>query len=264
MKLVDTHCHLELEEFDADRGEVLGRAREAGVETILAVNTATRPEELDRAIRLAQRHEGVWATVGVQPHDAHKAGEDVYTRMQELARHPKVAAVGETGLEYHYDFAPREAQREAFIRQLRIAGEAGKPVVIHTREAWEDTFALLEEHWLPYSRAGIMHCFTGGPREAERCLEMGFYLSFSGILTYKSAEAVRQAARLAPAGRILVETDAPLLAPAPLRGKRNEPAFVVHVARRLAETRGETLEQVALAVSKNFARLCLLPPEASG
>ncbi|MBI4876837.1 MAG: TatD family hydrolase [Acidobacteria bacterium] len=264
MTLADTHCHLELAEFDADRDDVLRRAREAGVETILAINTATRLEELDRAIRLAEKYEGVRATVGVQPHDAHKAGEDVYARLQELASHPKVVAVGETGLEYHYDVAPREAQREAFVRQLRIAGQAGKPVIVHTREAWDDTFALLEEHWRPFALSGIMHCFTGGAREAERCLEMGFYLSFSGILTYKSAEAIREAARLAPAERILVETDAPLLAPAPLRGRRNEPAFVVHTARRLAGVRGESLEQVARAVSGNFARLCLLPAQTSG
>jgi TatD DNase family protein len=252
MRLVDSHCHLELADFDEDREEVLRRARAAGVETILAINTATRPEELDRAIRLAETHEGVWATVGVQPHDAHQAGDDVYARMEELARHPKVAAVGETGLEYHYDFAPRAAQREAFIRQMRIAAAAGKPIVIHTREAWADTFALLEEHW---RGPGIMHCFTGGPREAERCLELGFYLSFSGILTYKSADEIREAARLAPLDRLLVETDAPLLAPVPMRGKRNEPAFVVYTARRLAETRGEPLERIAQAVAENFNRL---------
>jgi TatD DNase family protein len=255
MGLIDSHCHLESEEYDADRDQVVERARAAGVDAILAINTATRPEELDRAIRLAETYDGVWATVGVQPHDAHLAGEDVYARMEELARHPKVIAVGETGLEYHYDFAPRAAQRQAFIRQMRIAAAAGKPVVIHTRDAWPDTFGLLEEHWRPSGLAGIMHCFTGGPREAERCLELGFYLSFSGILTYRSANEIHAAARLAPPERLLVETDAPLLAPAPLRGRRNEPAFVVHTARKLAETRGESLEQLVTTIERNFGRL---------
>lgn len=264
MHLVDSHCHLDAAEFDPDRSEVLARARAAGVRTILAINTATRAEELDRAIRLAETHEGVWATVGVQPHDAHKAGEEVWTRMEELARHPKVVAVGETGFEYHYDFAPRPAQRAAFERQVRIAGEAGKPVVIHTRDAWPDTFALLEKHWVRFGLPGIMHCFTGGPEEAARCLAMGFYLSFSGILTYRNADGIREAARRAPADRILTETDAPLLAPAPLRGRRNEPAHVLHTARKLAEVRGETVEQTARAVHQNFRRLCLQAPEASG
>lgn len=262
--LIDSHCHLELPEFDADRDRIVRRAREAGVGTILAINTATTPAELDRSIHLAWEYEGIWATVGVQPHDAQKAGDEVYAHMEELARHPKVVAVGETGLEYHYDFVSREAQREAFVRQLRIAAGVRKPVVIHTREAWDDTFALLEEHWRPHTLPGVMHCFTGGPQEAERCLEMGFYLSFSGILTYKSAGAIREAARLAPADRLLIETDAPLLAPVPMRGTRNEPAFVVHTARRLAETRGETLEQVTAAVSVNFERLCLRGVDASG
>jgi TatD DNase family protein len=242
---------------------VLQRASATQVRAIVAINTATRPDELDRAIRLAEAHDGVWATVGVQPHDAHKAGDDVYTRMEDLARHPKVVAVGETGFEYHYDFAPRPAQREAFLRQVRIAGAVGKPIVIHTRDAWEDTFALLEEHWRPFGLPGVMHCFTGGPAEAERCLAMGFYLSFSGILTYKSANEIREAARLAPADRILTETDAPLLAPAIVRGKRNEPANVLYTALKLAETRGETLERTARAVHQNFRRLCLRAPEAS-
>jgi TatD DNase family protein len=264
MRLVDSHCHLDSEAFDEDRDEVLRRGRASGVETILAINTAKKPEDLDSAIRLAENYDGVWATVGVQPHDADKAGAEVYARMEELARHPIVVAVGETGLEYHYEFVPRPAQREAFIRQMRIAGAVRKPIVIHTREAWDDTFALLEEHWRPYGLAGIMHCFTGGPKEAERCLEMGFYLSFSGILTYKSANGIREAARLAPIERILIETDAPLLAPLLMRGKRNEPAYVLYTALALAEARGESLEQVSEAVSANFGRLCLRGAEASG
>ncbi len=264
MRLADSHCHLDAEEFDLDRDEVIKRARATRVEAMLVINTAVAPEDLDVAIRLAEAHPDVWATVGVQPHEAHKAGEETYARMAEMARHPKVVAVGETGLEYHYQFAPRPAQRAAFIRQMQVASTARKPIVIHTREAWDDTFALLEEHWLPHHLPGIMHCFTGGPAEAERCLKMGFYLSFSGVLTYKNADQIREAARLAPADRILIETDAPYLAPVPERGRRNEPAFVLYTALKLAEIRGQTLEQTAAAVWENFERLCLRKPEASG
>jgi len=264
MRLVDSHCHLELAEFDDDREEVLQRAKATCVSAILAINTSKKVDELEGSIRLAETYEEVWATVGVQPHDAHKADDDVYPRMLELARHPKVVAVGETGLEYRYDFAPRPAQQVAFVRQLRIAGAVRKPIVIHTREAWDDTFAILEEHWRPYALPGIMHCFTGGPREAERCLEMGFYLSFSGILTYKNTDEICEAARLAPADRILIETDAPLLAPAPVRGKRNEPANVLYTALKLAEVRGEPLVRVAQAVAENFDRVCLRGSNASG
>ena len=264
MKFTDSHCHLDSAEFDPDRDAVLERARTEGVCTILAVGTATTPESADSAIRLAGRYEGVWATAGVQPHDAHLAPEETFARIEALAKHPRLAAIGETGLEYHYQTAPRGAQREAFIRQLHIAGTAGKPVVIHSREAWPDTFAILAEHWAPYGLSGIMHCFTGGAAEAERALALGFYLSFSGILTFPRAAEIRAAARLAPLDRLLVETDAPLLAPAPKRGRRNEPAFVVETARRLAEVRGVGLEEIAAATSDNFERLCLLPVNTSG
>ena len=166
-------------------------------------------------------------------------------------------AVGEIGLDNHYDFAPRHRQRETFIEQMHIAGEAGKPIVIHTREAWADTFALLEEHWRPYNLPGIMHCFSGGPEEATRSVALGFYLSFGGVLTYPRAQEVREAALQAPLDRILTETDAPYLAPVPKRGKRNEPAYVVEAAKRLAELRGIPLEDLAAATSANFERLCL-------
>ncbi len=264
IRLVDSHCHLDAEDFELDREEVLQRARSTCVKAMLAINTATTPGDLDVAIRLAEAHPDLWATVGVQPHEAHKAGEETYVRMEELARHPKVVGVGETGLEYHYQFAPRPAQRQAFIRQMQVAAAVRKPIIVHTREAWDDTFALLEQYWLPHGLPGIMHCFTGGPAEAERCLGMGFYLSFSGVITYKSADGIREAARLAPADRILTETDAPYLAPVPERGRRNEPAFVLHTALKLAEVRGETLERTAQSVWENFERLCLPEYKRSG
>ena len=165
--------------------------------------------------------------------------------------------MGEIGLDYHYDFSPREAQHNIFIEQMRIACDARKPIVIHTREAWIDTIALLREHWAPTGLGGIMHCFSGGPAEAEQALELGFHLSFGGIVTFPKALDIQQAARIAPGDRILIETDAPYLAPVPRRGKRNEPAFVVETARKLAELRGESIEAIAQVTSANFRRLCL-------
>jgi TatD DNase family protein len=169
-------------------------------------------------------------------------------------KHPKVVAIGEIGLDYHYDFAPREIQRTVFIEQMRIARDAAKPIVIHTREAWEDTLSLLVEHW-PATLGGIMHCFSGGPNEATRALDLGFYLSFGGIVTFPKSLDIQEAARHAPADRILIETDAPYLAPVPKRGKRNEPAFVVETARKLADLRSVSLESIAALTTSNFRRL---------
>jgi TatD DNase family protein len=169
--------------------------------------------------------------------------------MQELLAHPKVVAIGEIGLDYHYDFSPREVQREVFSRQLAMAR---KPVIIHTREAWDDTLRLLREH---PGVTGVFHCFSGGPEEAEQVLEMGFYLSFAGVVTFPKALRIQEAARMAPSDRLLVETDAPYLAPVPRRGKRNEPAFVLETARRVAELRGESLDQLAAATTENFRRV---------
>jgi len=171
-------------------------------------------------------------------------------------KHPKVLALGEIGLDYHYDHSPREVQREAFLEQMLIAGEARKPIVIHTREAWEDTIALLEVYWRPYGLGGIMHCFSGGPDQAALCLDLGFHLSFAGILTFPKSTDIQEAARRVPADRILIETDAPYLAPVPYRGKRNEPAFVAQTARRLAELRGVTPEEIARITTGNFLGLC--------
>jgi TatD DNase family protein len=253
--LVDSHCHLDSEKFDSDREAAVERAFAAGVERMVAIGTGEGPPDLEAGIRLADRHPALYATVGVHPHDASKAGAETYKRLDDLLRHPKVIALGEIGLDYHYDFSPREVQRAVFAEQMRIAGEARKPIVIHTREAWEDTLALLERHWTPQDLPAVMHCFSGGPQEAARCLALGCYLSFGGILTFPKAADLREAARVAPADRILVETDAPYLAPVPHRGKRNEPAFVVETARKLAEVRGENPERIAEITTRNFDRL---------
>jgi TatD DNase family protein len=261
VRLLDSHCHLDDSKFDADRDEVVERARAAGVAAMLAVGTGSGPPDLEAGLRLAERYPFVYATVGVHPHDAAKTSEETFQRLRELAAGAKVVAVGEIGLDYHYDLSPRPVQREVFLRQLEIAAEARKPVVIHTREAWEDTREALRGH-TPYG--GILHCFTGDERQAREALDLGLYLAFGGVLTFPKAEDVRRAARIAPEDRLLLETDCPYLAPAPLRGRRNEPAFVVEVALRLAAERGQSVERIAETTTRNFERVCLPGSEASG
>ncbi|HEX3744088.1 MAG TPA: TatD family hydrolase [Bryobacteraceae bacterium] len=252
MRLVDSHVHLDDSKFDADRDAAIERARAAGVECMMAIGTGNGPADLAVAVRMADAYPFIYATIGVHPHDASKATEETWTSMRELAAHPKVLAVGEIGLDYHYDFSPREVQCEVFERQLTLAAECGKPIVIHTREAWDDTLAILRAHW---RGGGIMHCFTGDEAQARQSLDLGFHLSFGGVLTFPKAEEVRQAARMAPVDRLLIETDCPYLAPVPHRGKRNEPAFVVETARRLAEVRGVPVETIAEATTGNFEHL---------
>jgi TatD DNase family protein len=254
VRLVDSHCHLDSEQFDADRDAVIERAWAAGIERILAIGTGNGPPDLDAGIRLAALHPFIYATVGVHPHDAAKANSETLEHLAELAQLPQVLAVGEIGLDYHYDFSPREVQQSVFSAQLALAARAQKPIVIHTRAAWDDTLGVLRNHGLPFG--GIMHCFTGGPAEAERALELGFHLSFGGILTFPKADDIRKSAALTPANRLLVETDAPYLAPVPHRGKRNEPAYIVETVRRLAEVRGWPPEHAADVTTRNFSRLC--------
>ncbi|MBL8232894.1 MAG: TatD family hydrolase [Bryobacterales bacterium] len=255
--LIDSHCHLDGPDFDGDREAAIQRAFDAGVECLLAIGTGSGPPDLEAGIRLADRYPAIYATAGVHPHDAAKATERTLADLEGLLKHPKVVVLGEIGLDYHYDFAPRDQQQRVFADQLQLARRSGLPVAIHTREAWDDTFRLLEEHWQGAPQGGIMHCFTGGPEEARRSVAMGFFISFAGIVTFPKATAIHQAARETPLDRILIETDSPYLAPVPHRGKRNEPAYVVHVARRLAELRGESFEGIAEATSANFRRLCL-------
>lgn len=241
MRLVDSHCHVNDPKFDEDRDAVLERALAAGVDTMVVIDA---PE-------FAERHPFLFATLGVHPHEASNATEETFARIRDLAQHPKVVAIGEIGLDYHYDFSPRDVQRRVFDRQLEIAAEFHKPVVIHTREAWDDTLAQMPS--LPYG--GIMHCFTGTVEQASQAVERGFHLGFGGVLTFPKAEELRAAARQTPDDRLLLETDCPYLAPVPHRGKRNEPAFVVETARRLAEVRGTSLEAIAALTTSNFQKL---------
>ena len=257
---VDSHCHLDDKRFAGDLDAVLDRAAAAGVARILTIGTGEGPPEIDRAVRLAERYEQVYASIGVHPHDASKAVARTYDDLRALADHGKVVAFGEIGLDYHYDFSPREVQREVFIEQLKLARNVGLPVTIHTREAWEDTMTILAEHW---AGEGVMHCFTGDPAQAREALALGFHLSYGGVLTFKTAENVRESARITPDDRLLIETDAPYLAPIPHRGKRNEPSMMVQTARRLAEVRGTTIERVAEITSINFEQLCLRPRKAT-
>jgi TatD DNase family protein len=255
MSFIDSHCHLDNPQFDPDRDAVIDRALAAGVERRVVIGTGEGPPDLEAGIRLADKHDAIYATVGVHPHDASKATSESYARLKELLQHPKVVALGEIGLDYHYDHSPREVQREAFLEQMRIAGEASKPIVIHTREAWEDTIALLETYWRPHGLGGIMHCFSGNADQAALCVDLGFHLSFGGILTFPKSADIQEAARRAPADRLLIETDAPYLAPVPHRGKRNEPAYVAETARKLAQLRGVSPEEIAQTTTENFRKL---------
>ena len=261
MTLVDSHCHLDDEQFAADREQTIERALAAGVTRMMAIGTGGGPPDLEAGLRLAEAYPFLYATVGVHPHDAAKAGAPDLERLRRLVGHAKVLAVGEIGLDYHYNFSPPEVQREVFAAQLQLAAEAGKPVVIHTREAWEDTLRLVRESGVS---EGIMHCFTGGPREAREALDAGFHLSFAGMITFPKAQAIRDAAALTPDDRLLVETDAPYLAPVPHRGRRNEPAYMVETVRRLAELRSTGAEHIAAVTTRNFERLCLRQEAASG
>jgi len=255
VSLVDSHCHLDNPQFDPDREAVIDRALAAGVERMVVIGTGDGPPDLEAGIRLADRHEPIYATVGIHPHDASKASPATYTRLRELLQHPKVIALGEIGLDYHYDHSPREVQRAVFLEQMLLAGEARKPIVIHTREAWEDTIALLEVYWRPHGLGGIMHCFSGNADQAALCVDLGFHLSFGGIVTFPKTLDVQEAARYVPPDRLLIETDAPYLAPVPHRGKRNEPAFVAQTARKMADLRGVSTEEIARLTSANFMGL---------
>jgi TatD DNase family protein len=254
MNFIDSHCHLDHEKFADDLDAVLKRAADVGVSRILCIGTGDGPPELDRAVRLADRYEKILATVGVHPHEAAKVTPDSYDELRRLARHAKVVAFGEIGLDYHYDFSPRDTQRDVFIEQLKLARDLALPIIIHTREAWDDTLSILADHW---SGPGIFHCFTGDADQAQQALSRGFHLAFGGVLTFKTAENVREAAQITPDNRILIETDAPFLAPIPYRGKRNEPYMMVETLKRLAEVRETTPEHVAELTSANFERLCL-------
>jgi TatD DNase family protein len=253
LTLVDSHLHLDLPQFDADRDEVVARAREAGVEDLLIVGGVDEEGGHRRALEVAGAL-GVPVSAGVHPHEARLADDAVYDELRALAREGRIVAIGEIGLDFHYDHSPRDVQREAFRRQVRLARDVGLPIIIHTREADEGTCALLEDEGAGEC-GGVIHCFTGGHELARRALALGFYVSFSGILAFPRAEVIQSVAKEVPLDRLLIETDSPFLAPPPHRGKRNEPAFVVEVARKLADLRGTAVESIGAAARDNFRRL---------
>jgi len=252
----DSHAHLTMEPFDADREAVIGRARDAGLLHVVTVSSYLG--DAARCADLASRHDFIHFTAGLHPHEASAWTAEVARSLREAARRPKGVAIGEIGLDYHYDRSPREAQRSVFREQIALARELGLPIVVHTREAWPDTLAILREEKAE-SIGGVFHCFSGGPEEARRCLDLGFYLSFAGPVTFKNAGAVAEAAAYAPLERILTETDAPFLTPHPHRGTRNEPARVVLVAGRVAALKGIAPEAVGEAATRNLETVFRLP-----
>jgi len=259
--LVDTHCHIQTEEFDEDRNEVLARAREAGVDTLIVVGGAGDLTTNDAAVGLAEAHPGLYATVGMHPHDAKDVDAEDMDRLRGLAAHPRVVAIGETGLDFHYEHSPRQVQREMFDRFVGLARETRLPIVVHNRESDREAAETLRNGG--GSLEGVIHCFTSDAAAARTFLDLGFYLSFSGIVTFKNAEELRKIARWVPLDRLLIETDAPFLAPVPKRGRRNEPAYVRFVAETLAQVRGAGVDEIAGAVSDNARTLFRLPADAT-
>jgi TatD DNase family protein len=256
--VIDSHAHLEMEAFDADREEVLARAREAGIETILSLAMVDENDSYRKAFPLIAAHENLFTAVGCHPHDAkifdERGGEDL---LKGLAARPRLLAIGEIGLDYHYNLSPPEVQRDVFRRQIRVARELSLPIIVHHREAESDLGTVLEEEKVS-EVGGILHSFTSNLETAERAIEMGFLISFSGILTFKTAAPLREVARRLPLDRLLVESDCPYLAPVPHRGKRNEPAFVRDTLRCLAEVKGLPIEEAERATDLNFRRFFVL------
>lgn len=251
--IVDSHCHLDYEGLADQLAAVLARAKEQGVGLMLSISS--RVKNFPRLLALAEAHDNVFCTVGTHPHNAHEELDVTVEQLVKLARHPKVAGLGEAGLDYHYDLSPRDAQMQGFKNHIAAARETGLPLVIHTRMAEEDTARLLEDEMKKGAFKAVLHCFTSQQWLAEKGVELGLYVSFSGILTYKNAEDIRATAKALPLDRILVETDAPFLAPVPFRGKSNEPGFVVKTLEQLAATRGLSKSEMAYLTSANFFRL---------
>jgi TatD DNase family protein len=255
---IDSHAHLEAEQFNADREQMLARAQDVGVERIVAIGSGTGPGSLDCGIQLAEQNESIYATIGIHPHEAKLATKADFQELENLAKHAKVIAWGEIGLDYFYDHSPRELQQQVFLTQMESARAAKLPIVIHCRpsdkseNAWDDCLHLMERRWGSSGLGGILHCFTGTWAHARRALDMGFMISFAGNLTFPKAQSIRDAAKQVPLDRILIETDSPFLAPVPHRGKRNEPAFVKEVARQLGEIRGLSTEEAGRQTAANF------------
>ena len=251
--LVDSHCHLDFPDFAAELDDVIARARDAGVQTMQTI--CTRLSHFDGVRTIAERHDDIWCSVGVHPHEAAAEAAVTADMLGKLARHPKVIGIGETGLDYHYDHSPREVQRKLFRTHIAAARDTGLPLIVHAREADGDMAEILAEEAGKGACTGVMHCFTSSPQLAEKALELGFYISISGIVTFKSANELREIVRGVPLERLLVETDAPYLAPVPRRGRRNEPAFAAHTAACVAAIREIEPDALAAATTANFFRL---------
>jgi TatD DNase family protein len=255
---VDSHAHLDGKQFDSDREQVIQRAREAGVVAMVAIGNGDGPPQLDAGVQLAEKYPFMYATIGIHPHEARLASDHAYAEMERLARHPKVIAWGEIGLDYFYDHSPRDTQKEVFIRQMELAAAAKLPIVIHCRpsdnseNAWDDCLQLIQEQWAPKGIGGILHCFTGNWPQAKRALDMGFMISFAGNVTFPKAQQIRDAALEVPLDRMFIETDCPYLAPIPYRGKRNEPAYVKETARKIGELRGLSMDEAGERTAHNF------------
>jgi len=266
---IDSHAHLEGHRYDDDREQVIARARESGIEAIVAIGNGDGPENFDCGIKLAEKYDFIYATIGIHPHEAKLADQSAYDRMAQLLKRPKVIAVGEIGLDYFYDHSPRDVQKRVFSQQMEIAQDAKLPIVIHCRpsensdDGWDDCLGLIREQWAPSGLGGILHCFTGNAAQAKRALDMGFMVSFAGNITFPKAQQIREAALTVPLDRILIETDSPFLAPAPNRGKRNEPAFVKDVARQIGDLRHLSAEEVGTQTTQNFYRFFSLHEKAN-
>jgi len=302
---IDSHAHLEGKRYDADRSEVLARAKQNGIEAYLAIGNGDGPETANCGIQLAETYDGkpgyprIWASVGIHPHEASLANEAADSQMLQWARHPKVIAWGEIGLDYFYDHSPRELQKAVFRQQMELAKAAKLPIIIHCRpsdnseNAWDDCLSMIAEHWsaergtaepgiaerwtvehgtaepgtAEYGRSsglgGVLHCFTGSVEHARRALDLGFMISFAGNITFPKAQSIREAAQMVPLDRMLIETDSPYLAPIPHRGQRNEPAFVTQVARHIGELRSLPAEEIGSRTAQNFYRFFGLAPETS-
>ena len=260
--IIDTHAHLDMDAYDEDRSDVIQRARDSGVDYIL--NIGCDIESSLRSRELAEHYDFIYATAGVHPHDVKNINGHTYDHLRELLSHPKVLALGETGLDFFKNYSPQDQQKEHFRKQVELAREVGKPVIVHSRDANHDITSILSDHFPkdPSARSGIFHCFSGDQELADRALEMGFYISFSGSVTFKKSDELRTVAKTIPADRLFVETDCPFLAPVPKRGKRNEPSYVNHVAQQIAEVRGLTVEDLARATALNFFELFGIGTEA--
>jgi TatD DNase family protein len=252
--LIDSHCHLDFDAYGEDRAAMLERARQAGLVNMICIGSGRDIASARSAVALAAQEPDIFATVGIHPHDVAKMTEADWDELGQLASAPRVVGVGETGLDYYYDHSPREAQQSSFRRFLQLCHKTAQPVVCHIRDAHDDAVAILTEVGVP-ARGGVIHCFTGTPADAEKYLALGLHLSFSGIITFKTAGDIRAAAALAPLERILIETDAPYLAPIPFRGKRNEPAYIVKTAAAVAAAKEVDVATLAAATTDNARRL---------